>query len=80
MFTEAKRKGLFDGADPMQGVSIQKGKKHGRMRLTYSLAKIERHLDLFRSHPILIDNKEGSTYAPEISAEVIPAGIGFPWG
>ena len=71
MFTEAKRKGLIDGVNPMQGVSIPKGKKHGRKRLTYSLAEIEEHLDLFKSDPILIVNDDGSTYAPEISARVI---------
>ena len=76
MFTEAKRKGLIDGVNPMQGVSIPKGKKHGRKRLTYSLAEIEEHLDLFKSDPILIVNDDGSTYAPEISARVIRALIG----
>jgi len=76
MFTEAKRKGLIDGVNPMQGVSIPKGKKHGRKRLTYSLAEIEEHLNLFKSDPILIVNDDGSTYAPEISARVIRALIG----
>lgn len=76
MFTEAKHKGLFDGANPMQGVSIPKGKKHGRKRLTYPLVEIEQHLDLFKDDPILIVNEDGSTYAPEISARVIRAVIG----
>ena len=76
MFTEAKRKGLFDGANPMQGVSIPKGKKHGRKRLNYSLVEIEQHLDLFKNEPILIVNADGSTYAPEISSGVIRAVIG----
>ena len=76
MFTEAKRKGLIDGVNPMQGVSIPKGKKHGRNRLTYSLAEIEQHLDLFKNDPILIVNQDGSTYAPEISVRVIRAVIG----
>jgi integrase len=66
----------IDGVNPMQGVSIPKGKKHGRKRLTYSLAEIEEHLDLFKSDPILIVNDDGSTYAPEISARVIRAVIG----
>ena len=76
IFTEAKRKGLFDGANPMQGVSIPKGKKHGRQRLTYSLAEIEQHLDLFKNDPILILNDDGSTCAPEISGRVVRAIIG----
>lgn len=76
IFTEAKRKGLFDGANPIQGVSIPKGKKHGRKRLTYSLAEIEQHFDLFKNDPILIVNDDGSTYAPEISVNVIRAVIG----
>lgn len=76
IFTEAKRRGLFDGTNPMQGVSIPKGKKHGRRRLTYSLAEIEQHLDLFTKDPILIVNDDdGSTYAPEISAKVVRAVI-----
>jgi integrase len=76
IFTEAKRKGLYEGVNPMQGVSIPKGKKHGRKRLTYSLTEIEQHLDLFKRDPILILNEDGSTYAPEISAGVIRAVIG----
>lgn len=76
IFTEAKRKGLFDGVNPMQGVSIPKGKKHGRKRLTYSLAEIEQHLDLFKNGPILIPNEDGSTYAPEISVGFVRAVLG----
>jgi integrase len=76
MFTEAKRKGLIDGVNPMQGVSIPKGKKHGRKRLTYSLAEIERHLDLFKNDPILILNEDASTYAPHVSVGIIRAVIG----
>lgn len=76
VFTEAKRKGLIDGVNPMQGVYIPKGKKHGRKRLTYSLAEIEQHLDLFKNDPILLLNEDGSTYAPEISVGVIRAVIG----
>ena len=44
IFTDAKRTGLIDGVNPMQGVSIPKGKKHGRKRLAYPLAEIEQHL------------------------------------
>jgi hypothetical protein len=76
IFTEAKRKGLFDGVNSMQGVSIPKGKKHGRKRATYSLAEIEHHLDLFKSDPILILNDDRSTYAPQVSVRVIGAVIG----
>jgi integrase len=76
IFTEAKRKGLFDGVNPMQGVYIPKGKKHGRKRSTYTLAEIEQHLDLFKSDPILIFNEDCTTYAPEISVGVIRAVIG----
>jgi integrase len=76
IFTDAKRKGLFDGANPMQGVSIPKGKKHGRKRLTYSLAEIEQHLDLFKNDPILIVKEDGSNYAPKISVRLIRAVIG----
>ena len=76
IFTDAKRKGLFDGANPVQGVSIPKGKKHGRKRLTYSLAEIEQHLDLFKNDPILIVNGDGSTYAPKTSVRLIRAVIG----
>jgi len=47
IFTNAKRIGVFDGANPMQGVSVPKGKKHGRKRQAYSLEEIEHHLDLF---------------------------------
>jgi integrase len=76
IFTEAKRKGRYEGVNPMQGVSIPKGKKHGRKRLTYSLAEIERQLDLFEADPILILNEDGSIYAPEISSRVVRAIIG----
>lgn len=37
MFTFAKRKGIYDGVNPMTGVTIPKGKKHGRKRLAYTL-------------------------------------------
>jgi hypothetical protein len=36
MFTFAKRKGIYEGVNPMTGVSIPKGKRHGRKRLAYA--------------------------------------------
>jgi integrase len=47
IFTYARRRGAFDGANPVTGVSIPKGKTHGRKRLAYSLEEIYRHLELF---------------------------------
>jgi hypothetical protein len=35
VFTFAKRKGIYDGVNPMTGVTIPKGKKHGRKRPAY---------------------------------------------
>jgi hypothetical protein len=37
MFTFAKRKGIYEGVNPMTGGTIPKGKKHGRKRLAYTL-------------------------------------------
>jgi hypothetical protein len=51
MFTFAKRKGIYEGVNPMTGVTIPKGKKHGRERLAYSLEEVGKHLELFsRTH------------------------------
>ncbi len=47
MFTFARRKGIYDGVNPMTGVTIPKGKKHGRKRLAYTLEEVEKHLELF---------------------------------
>src|SRR5947209_13380571 len=52
MFTFAKRKGVYSGVNPMTGVSIPKGKKHGRRRLAYSLEEIESHLQAFDDNPL----------------------------
>ena len=41
MFTFAKRKDIYDGVNPMTGVTIPKGKKHGRKRLAYALEEVE---------------------------------------
>ncbi len=76
IFTHAKRVGIFDGVNPMQNVSIPKGKKHGRKRLAYSLEEIEQHLDLFRRDPIVIRRDDGSLYTPQILAGVVRAVIG----
>jgi integrase len=76
IFTHAKRLGVFDGVNPMQNVSIPKGKKHGRMRLAYSLDEIELHLALFKDEPIVVTREDGSRYRPEISAAVVRAIIG----
>ncbi len=44
--------------------------------MTYSLAEIEQHLELFKSGPVLIAREDGSTSSPEISARVVRAVIG----
>lgn len=76
IFTFAKRKGIYDGVNPMTGVSIPKGKKHGRKRLAYSLEEVERHLELFSgSEPIVIAT-EGGPYTSAISQAVVRAVIG----
>jgi hypothetical protein len=55
MFTFAKRKGIYDGVNPMTGVTIPKGKRHGRKRLAYALEEVEKHLELFSgTEPIVI--------------------------
>jgi hypothetical protein len=76
IFTFAKRKGIYDGVNPMTGVSIPKGKKHGRKRLAYSLDEVEQHLELFSgSEPIVIPTEHGP-YTPDISQAVVRAVIG----
>lgn len=76
MFTFAKRKGIYDGVNPMTGVTIPKGKKHGRKRLAYSLEEVEKHLELFSgSEPIVISTEDGP-YTPDISQAVVRAVIG----
>ena len=52
MFTFAKRKGIYEGVNPMTGVTIPKGKPHGRKRLVYSLEEEMEHLKLFTDVPI----------------------------
>lgn len=53
MFTFAKRKGVYEGANPMTGVTIPKGKKRGRKRLAYSLEEVEAHLQAFADNPLV---------------------------
>jgi hypothetical protein len=61
----------------MQGVSIPKGRKHGRKRLAYSLEEVEQHLELFSiDSPIEIRRDQGKIYRPELSARVVRAVIG----
>ena len=76
IFTHAKRVGVFDGVNPIQHVSIPKGKRHGRKRLAYSLEEIAQHLELFRRDPVIVRREDRSAYAPEIPARVIRAVIG----
>ena len=54
MFTFAKRKGIFDGVNPMCGVSIPKGRKHGRKRLAYSSLEVEAQLQAFDDEPTVL--------------------------
>jgi len=77
VFTYARRQGIIDGVNPMQGVSIPKGKKHGRKRLAYSLEEIEQHLELFSTEkPLVVERKGNVAYRPEISTKIIRAVIG----
>jgi len=75
IFTEARNLGLYEGVNPTTGVRIPKGKKHGRQRLAYSLEEILKHLELFKSDPIVIINEDGP-YTPEIGAGIVRAVIG----
>jgi hypothetical protein len=76
MFSFAKRKGIYEGVNPMTGVTIPKGKKHGRKRLAYTFEEVGKHLELFSgAEPIVISTDDGP-YAPEISQHLIKAVIG----
>jgi integrase len=76
MFTFAKRKGIYDGVNPMTGVTVPKGKKHGRRRPAYTLQEIEKHIELFSgTEPIIVQTDDGS-YSPELSQRFIRAIIG----
>ena len=77
IFTFARRQGLIDGVNPMQGVSIPKGRRHGRKRLAYSLEEIQQHLRLFSTDELLvITKKNASVYRPELAAKVVGGIIG----
>jgi len=76
IFTHAKNEGIYDGINPMTGVYIPKGKKHGRTRLAYTLEEVEKHLELFSgAGPIVISTEDGP-YTPEITQGVVRAVIG----
>jgi hypothetical protein len=76
MFTFAKRKGIYEGVNPMTGVSIPNGKRHGRMRLAYALEEVEKHLGLFSGTEPLVILTEDGPYTPEITQGVVRAVIG----
>jgi integrase len=76
MFTFAKRKGIYDGVNPMTGVSIPKGKKHGRKRLAYTLGEVEKHLALFSGIEPIVIPAENGPYSPEITQGVVRAVLG----
>ncbi|WP_263378480.1 site-specific integrase [Granulicella paludicola] len=57
IFTEARNLGLYDGTNPVTGVRIPKGRKHGRRRLAYSLDEILQHLELFSKDPIVVPQR-----------------------
>jgi len=60
----------------MTGVTIPKGKKHGRKRLAYALEEVGKNLELFAgAEPIVISSDDGP-YTPEISQHLIRAVIG----
>ena len=65
IFTHAKRVGVVDH-NPIHGVSVPKGKKHGRKRFAYSLEEIEMHLDLFSGKSITVHGQDGGVYTPEV--------------
>ena len=76
IFTHAKNEGIYDGINPMTGVYIPKGKRHGRKRLAYTLEEVEKHLELFSgTGPIVISTEDGP-YTPEITQRVVRAVIG----
>ena len=76
MFTFAKRKGIYEGVNPMTGVSIPKGKRHGRKRLAYTLGEVEKHLELFSGTEALVILTEDGPYTPQITQGVVRAAIG----
>jgi integrase len=75
MFTFAKRKGIYEGVNPMTGVTIPKGKKHGRKRLAYTLEEVGKHLELFSGKEPIVISKDDGPYTPEISQHLVKAVI-----
>ena len=70
IFTLAKRKGIYDGVNPMTGVTIPKGKKHGRKRLAYTLEEVEQHLELFSGiEPMVIPTEDGPGTPPKLLSD-----------
>jgi hypothetical protein len=67
---------VYEGVNPMTGVSIPKGKKHGRKRLAYALGEVEKHLELFSGTEPLVILTEDGPYTPEIDQGVVRAAIG----
>jgi integrase len=76
MCTFAKRKGIYDGVNPMTGVTIPKGKKHGRKGHAYSLQEVEKHLELFSGRAPIVVYTDDGPYTPEVSHGVVRAVIG----
>jgi integrase len=71
IFTHAKRLGFVDH-NPIHGVSVPKGRRHGRKRFAYSLEEIEAHLDLFSANSIRVQCGE-TVYTPTVSSATIRA-------
>jgi integrase len=76
IFTHARRKGIIDGGNPMQGVSIPKGKKHGRQRDAYTLEEIVQQLGFFEKGPVKVRHQDGTSYTAEVSVPMVRAIIG----
>lgn len=60
----------------MTGVTIPKGKKHGRKRLAYALEEVEKHLELFSGTQPMVILTEDGPYRPKITQGVVRAVIG----
>lgn len=60
----------------MTGVSIPRGKRHGRKRLAYTLEEVEKHLELFSGSKSIVISTEAGPYSPSILQSVVRAVIG----
>jgi integrase len=60
----------------MTGVSIPRGKRHGRKRLAYTLDEVEKHLELFSGSKSIVISTEVGPYSPSILQSVVRAVIG----